>query len=203
MLVTSFAIVCPGPAVALAVSNALHFRFKIVLLQTLGNLLGLAIISSLVILSIDQLGDLSAHTLAALRLSGAAYITFIGWRHIRHQSGELSKRWGRLPCGNKCSKAAFVEGFVIAATNPQTLLLFLSLFPNFVDVEASVGPQVLLLVPSVMAISFFSLMSYGFVAHCGKRRFVAAMRPEMISKIMGGFLLLFGILLALMQLQTP
>lgn len=192
-LVSSIAIICPGPAITLVISNAIHFRFSAVVSQTLGNLLGLAIISSLVIFGIDQLSAMSTSAISALRYAGALYIIVIGVRYILLQNISTTKRWGALPCGNKCPRVAFFEGFLVAVTNPQTLLFFLSLFPNFVNVNASIGPQSLLLVPTVLAISFLSMMSYGLAAHFGKRRFSTFLRPQAISNLMGYCLILFGI----------
>ncbi len=201
-LVSSIAIICPGPAISLAVSNALHFRFNTVFSQTLGNLLGLAIISSLVIFCIDQLSALSTDVISALQYAGALYIIVIGMRYVLLQKTPKTKRWGTLSCGNKCSKFAFLEGFLVAVTNPQTMLFFLSLFPSFINVNASIGPQFLLLVPSVLAISFLSMMSYGLAAHFGRRRFIAFLDPQVISNYMGYCLILFGVGLLLMQTQT-
>lgn len=201
-LVSSIAIVCPGPAISLVISNALHFRFNAVFSQTLGNLLGLAIISSLVILGIDQLSAISGSAMEALQYAGALYIIVIGMRYILIQSTPITKRWGTLVCGNKCSKVAFSEGFLVAITNPQTMLFFLSLFPNFVNVNASLGPQFLLLVPSVLIISFLSLMSYGLAAYFGKRKFSTFLKPQMISNFMGYCLIFFGIALMLDLLQS-
>lgn len=199
-LVSSVAIICPGPAISLVISNALHFRFGTVLSQVLGNVLGLAIIASLVIFSVDQLSSLSPNAISVLRYAGALYIIAIGLRSIVSQNTPMMKRWGMLPCGNKCYKAAFTEGFFVAITNPQTLLFFLSLFPNFINVNAPIRSQLLLLVPSVLAISFLSLMSYGLAAHFGKRRFSAALNPHAISNFMGYCLILFGFSLMLMPM---
>ncbi|MEP1768732.1 MAG: LysE family translocator [Sulfitobacter sp.] len=198
-LASSFAILCPGPAITLTISNALQFRFFTVVSQTFGNLLGLAIVSSLVIFGIDQLSALSPDAIIALRLAGAVYILIIGVRYILVQSASPDKRRGMLPCGYKCPKIACLEGFLVAVTNPQTFLFFLSLFPNFINVDASLGPQFLLLVPSVLAISFFSMMSYGLAARFGKRRFLAVLNPDVISNFMGYCLILFSIVLIMMH----
>lgn len=197
-LVSTIAIVCPGPAVSLVISNALHFRFNAVFWQVVGNLFGLAIISSLVILGIDQISAFSTTAISTLRYAGALYIVAIGLRSILSQNTPITQRWGTLSCGNKCSKVAFVEGFFVAVSNPQTFLFFLSLFPNFINVNASIGPQYLLLVPSVLLISFLSLMSYGTIAHFGKRRLTTHLNPKTISNAMGYCLIVFGIGLMLM-----
>lgn len=199
-LVSSVAIICPGPAISLVISNALHFRFSTVFSQTLGNILGLAIIASLVVFSVDQLSALSPNAISALRYAGALYIIVIGVRYILSKNTPMTKRWGTLPCGNKCCKAAFTEGFFVAITNPQTLLFFLSLFPNFINLNAPIGSQFLLLVPSVLAISFLSLMSYGLAAHLGKRRFSSVLNPHAISNFMGYCLILFGFALMLIPM---
>ena len=79
----------PGPTVTLIIGNSLRHGTRAGLLNVAGGQVGLAIIIALVGIGLTSLIETMGHWFDLLRLAGAAYLVWLGWRMIR-SSGELA-----------------------------------------------------------------------------------------------------------------
>ena len=77
------AIVCPGPAVFLAISNSVTFGWRRVAYSSLGNILGLLVVSSLAMAGLGALMKTSASVFMAVKLAGAGYLIHMGLKQWR------------------------------------------------------------------------------------------------------------------------
>jgi threonine/homoserine/homoserine lactone efflux protein len=105
----------------------------------------------------------SATTLSVLRYAGAAYLIFLGvrqWRSPEAPSG--------LP--RRSQHRVFAQGFVVQMLNPKVALFFLAYFPQFLDPEAAVLPQVALLGTLYIAIACASDAGYVLAASSLRER---------------------------------
>lgn len=200
LLVTSAAITCPGPAIILVVSNALGYRIRTVLFQTLGNLVGLIVITSLVVLGLSNLLNISPEIFMAVKYCGAGYIIYIGLQQLASSSPLFARKKSRSQPTHKRDIFAFTEGMIVAITNPQTLIFFLALFPSFLDLSAPIVPQYLILTASILVVSFTSLMGYGYLTHRAKGLLECPTKMNMLQRTIGIFMMLVG--LGLLVLPT-
>lgn len=189
-VVSFFYIISPGPAVFLAISNGISADIKTVALSSLGNIAGLFVLSSISILGLGALLTTSATLFFGVKIVGAAYLIYLGFKQFKTQhtifSNNNSKTHRRL-------FAYFREGFLLAVTNPKPILFFTALFPQFLNAEFAILPQFLSMTAIFMAISFMALFSYGYISKSAKGVLANQRRIAWFHRITGGLFIGMGV----------
>ena len=99
-LVACFIIVIvPGPTVTPVVANSLRYGAHAGLLSVFGTQLGLEVIVAVVGIGLTSAIEALGHWFDVLRLIGAAYLVWLGWRMIRERGGFDAARRARPPRG--------------------------------------------------------------------------------------------------------
>ena len=133
LAVAFVAIASPGPAILLAISNSLTHGFKSVIISSLGNIAGLFILSSAAIFGLGAILKTSTSLFLIIKIIGAAYLIYLGIKQWRSKTdlfaGTSSNKKQRT------RKRLFIEGFLIAVTNPKAVLFFTALFPQFINLK--------------------------------------------------------------------
>src|SRR5476649_2108830 len=76
-------IIVPGPTVTLIIANSLRHGTRAGLLNVVGTQLGLAVMVAIVGVGLTSLIEAMGHWFDWLRLVGAAYLVWLGWKMIR------------------------------------------------------------------------------------------------------------------------
>jgi threonine/homoserine/homoserine lactone efflux protein len=125
-----------------------------------------------------------------LRLAGAAYLIWLGWKMIR-ASGETVD--GAPP---QAPRGGFVaQGDLVALSNPKTLLFFGAFFPQFIDPSRGYVVQIAVMGITAMVISAISDSAHA-LASGRVGRALSARRVRLLSRLSGGFLIGGGVWLA-------
>ncbi len=186
-------VLIPGPAVFLAITNGVTFGWRRVTFSSLGNILGLLVVSSLTMAGLGVLLKASVTVFTALKLAGAGYLIYLGFRQWRTRASAFA-RAKAVPSGVQRSNGRiFLQGLLIALTNPKAILFFTALFPQFIRSDQALGPQFLILMATFMSFSFLALMSYGFVAHAARTWFADQRRATWFNRCSGTVYLLLGV----------
>lgn len=151
------AILTPGPAVFLAISNSVAFGWRRVSFSALGNVLGLLVVSSLAMAGLGALLKTSAAAFTVIKLVGAGYLIHLGLRQWRAKASLFSR--SAEPAGDRSNGQIFFQGLLIALTNPKAVLFFTALFPQFLRSDRALAPQFVILTSTFMVFSFLSLMA--------------------------------------------
>ena len=85
---------------------------------------------------------------------------------------------------------AFWQGFTAQAANPNLLVYFTALLPQFVDAEQPIAPQVAILAGSSFVIEFTVLAVYATLAARAGRH--VAPRYQRIAERLGGAVIRVG-----------
>ena len=188
------AILSPGPAVFLAISNSVTFGWRRVSFSALGNVLGLLVVSSLAMAGLGALIKASATVFMAVKLVGAGYLVYLGVRQWRSKGSLFSQAQApSTPDGPRSNRQIFLQGLLIALTNPKAILFFTALFPQFLRSDQELAPQFLILTCTFMCFSFMSLMVYGLLAHAARDWFAVESRSAWFNRISGSLFLALGI----------
>nr|MCV4209188.1 LysE family translocator [Roseomonas sp. SXEYE001] len=142
----------------------------------------------------------SAELFTTLKLVGAAYLVWMGFRAFqsarRDARGPLDGRPAEPPVG---PRRAFREGVLVEALNPKTPAFFLAFVPQFVDpMQGDVALQFMVLGFVSVALNTLADIVVAFAAS-GIRKGAAA-RPALIRRLReasGGTMIALGIGLAL------
>jgi threonine/homoserine/homoserine lactone efflux protein len=156
-------IAVPGPSVLFIVSRAVSFGRHVALLAVLGNSVGEAGQVALVALGVGELLERSALALSAMRLVGAAYLLYLGYRAFTSRSEVLPAKAAGPPPASRWR--AILDGSVVGVTNPKTAVFFVTVLPAFVTPgKAAVPLQILTLGAIWVAIALVSDSLWGVAA---------------------------------------
>ncbi|MBP1680922.1 MAG: homoserine/threonine exporter, RhtB-like [Proteobacteria bacterium] len=82
-IVALIAIISPGPAVLLAINNSVMYDLKAVSFSSLGNVVGLFVLSSAAMLGLGVVLKTSAVLFLTFKILGACYLIYIGIKQFR------------------------------------------------------------------------------------------------------------------------
>ncbi|MGQ4385196.1 LysE family translocator [Streptomyces sp. SAS_270] len=184
-------IVIPGPSVLFVIGRALAQGRRAALTTVVGNALGAYVLIVAVALGIGTIVERSALVFTVLKLTGAAYLVYLGVKAWR-QRGSLQAAF----TGDKAPRGGLRtlwEGFAVGVANPKTMVFFAAVLPQFVDRgQGHVMVQMLLLglVFNIIAVASDSL--WGLIAATGRDWF--ARSPQRLSLVGGvGGLTMIGL----------
>jgi len=169
--VSAASIVCPGPGIVLTLTNTARHGLRCASWGYYGIALGMFLIGVVCSMGVMMLAGQVSGALTALKLSGSIYLCFMAYKLLNARSGVfVGSGWGFEPASRI---ALFTGGLLTTALNPKPFLFFLSIFPQFVDVSASLYLQL-----PVMAFVFAVLV---VLIHTGYGLAMATMRSRITS----------------------
>lgn len=153
-------LLTPGPAVLYVVGSSVEHGARGGVFAALGLVVGGAVHMVAALLGITALMAASPSALGALRLAGAAYLIYLGWRELRKPpTGD-----GSGTEEGRTRRHLFRNGVMVNVLNPKAALFFLAFLPQFVDPSRG-GPrlQLLTLGLSFLAVAFVTDTSYALL----------------------------------------
>ncbi len=189
-------VIVPGPTVTLIVANGLKYGTRAGMLNIAGTQLGLAVCIAIVLAGLASLVATMGWLFDVIRLAGAAYLVWLGWKLLR-SSGEIGAP-GATEAPPKPRGGFFLQGFLVLMSNPKVLVLFGALFPQFMDPNGNFVSQVILLGVTAMAVAFVFDSGYAVLAgRAGSA--LTRQRVKLVSQASGLCLIGGGIWLALQR----
>ena len=152
-------IFAPGAGVVYAITTGIQGGLR-------GNFwcrVGLAVgILVLMTASVSGLGVIVANSptiFTVLRFIGIAYLIYLGIKAWRAPATSLIAD-GAIPAHN--GRRQFAEAFMLQITNPQPLVFFISLLPQFIDQKLAYIPQVVIMTIVYSFLVFAVMTIYTF-----------------------------------------
>ena len=174
----------PGPSALVVVSQSLTRGPSAGVRVTLGVIAANAIYFGLSASGLMALHSLSAEAFSVIKWCGAAYLAWLGVKLVRSSLGAPT---GSGPVPPRPG-SSFVRGFVTQGANPNLLVYFTAILPQFIDPAHPVLPQVALLACSSFVIESAVLAAYAGLS--GRAGGAAAPRFRAIVERVGGGLLI-------------
>ena len=148
-LASAAIVVVPGPTVTVIVANSLSRGLRAGLLNVLGTQLGLALMVVVLAFGFAVVVERTAALFDVIRLVGAAYLIWLGWKLWRADGGTLGavpdEPSGTGPGPGPDAIRFVLQGFLVIWSNPKALFFFGAFIPQFVDPASPAAPQVLVL----------------------------------------------------------
>ena len=88
---------------------------------------------------------------------------------------------------------SFVQGVLVAISNPKAILFFTALFPQFIDPSRPVLIQFIVLTTTFMLYSFIILVGYAMSAQSAKDWLTTGDRAVWFNRISGAVFIAFGV----------
>jgi homoserine/homoserine lactone efflux protein len=182
--------VVPGPSVSVVVANSLAAGTRAGLLTILGTEIAMIVMVTIVALGLDVVMNVVAEAFVVIKLVGAAYLIWIGFKMFT-SSGQLSFAPSeKLPVWRYLR-----QGAVVNLSNPKTLLFLGAFLPQFVDTTRPAFGQIMILGLIVMAVATASDCVYAVLAGQARQVLTAA-RVKLMSRVSGAILMAGGVWLA-------
>ncbi|MFD0917922.1 LysE family translocator [Pseudahrensia aquimaris] len=177
-------VAVPGPTVTVIIANSLRSGARAGLLNVAGTQAGLLIMLAVVAFGLDYITTSLAFLFDWLRLIGAAYLVWLGWKLLR-SDGSLTQGERKKPNGS-----FFWQGFLVIWSNPKALLLFGAGIPQVLSLEGSAIAQTLLLGGIFMVVATIIDSLYAFAA--GSAGNALTKRNIRTTEVLGGTFMMGG-----------
>lgn len=192
VLATVVLILMPGPIVTLVIANSLAYGTRTGLNSALGASVGNAVMAIGGAFGLAAVLGLLADVFDIIRYLGAIYLIYLGIKAWRAKPDVLDDT---RPM--KTKKAVWAQGFIVAITNPKTLLFYAAFFPQFIDPAQPATPQLALLAVTFVVIATIFDCMYAMLAGRLRAYFNDAKRARIRNRITGTLLIGTGIGMAL------
>jgi threonine/homoserine/homoserine lactone efflux protein len=182
----------PGPNMSLIIASTLSGGFRAGVVTLTGTATGLAILTGTAALGMSSLMVLMSEWFDVIRWAGAVYLIALGILQVR---GWWLRRNGGSPPPPKPASTSYIQGLLVALSNPKVMLFLGAFLPQFVDPALPPGPQL-----AILAVTFvvtLLLVDMGYTAVVARAR--AALDPRRLNAldgIAGGLLVVGGVVLA-------
>jgi threonine/homoserine/homoserine lactone efflux protein len=195
-LTATVVIVIPGPSVLFVVGRALASGRRVAFLSVVGNALGEYVQVVAVAFGVGALAERSVAIFTTLKIVGGLYLIYLGIRTFRERRSFVSTF--EAPIKAHSRGRSFVQGVIVGATNPKTVIFLAAILPQFVLRSAGDVPGQILVLGLVFAsIALVSDTMWALAA--GGFRTWFARSPQRLSLIGGaGGLAIAGVGLGLL-----
>ncbi|MGW9449999.1 LysE family translocator [Streptomyces sp. NPDC055632] len=192
-VITVLAVISPGADFAMTVRNSYLYGRTAGVLAAVGIALGVLVHVTYTMLGVGLLVSRSPALFTAMKLIGAAYLVYIGYKTFVTKA----KVDVDLSDGETLSKAgALRTGFLTNALNPKTMLFVLSTYTQVVSADTPVPQQIGYgLFMSLAHLVWFSLAALLFSQQSLRTRLLR--RQTVLNKAIGAVLVGLGMVLAL------
>ncbi|MBT5298634.1 MAG: LysE family translocator [Rhodospirillaceae bacterium] len=194
-LATALLVLMPGPIVTLIVANTLTHGTRTGLATSIGSTTGTGVLLAVGGFGMVWVLAFLSDWLIWIRWAGAASLFYLGvrqWRAPVHGLDETDADQGP-------PKAVFLHGFIVAVTNPKTILFYAAFFPQFIDPAGSVATQLTIMSFTFLVIALILDSAYALMAGRLRPWLTGTHRGRLRNRITGSLLMVTGAGLALVR----
>ena len=174
VLVSGLTSLVPGPSMLFILGQAVWRGGRPAAIAMAGVEIGYVLWYVLAALGLGTLAAQVPIAFTLLAIGGALYLAWLGLQALRH-AGEATADSPKPAPARHRSAHPLRDGFVVAISNPKSLIYIVALLPPFVDPRSAVVPQLVLL--GAIAISLDAALALIYIA-AGSRLAQAMSRPH-------------------------
>ena len=186
----------PGPAVLFIMTNSTLYGWQKATFSALGNITGLFCMGILTVAGLGAILNASEIIFNVVKYFGAAYLIYLGIKLFFQKGPDFQSTQSNLIAANIPSIKIFFQAFGVAVSNPKAIVFLTALFPQFLNINEPLIPQFVILISTLMTLSFTFLMFYALMAHKVKTWLSKSSRVKFVSRTSGVIFIGFGVLLA-------
>ena len=182
-------VLMPGPIVTLVVANSLGHGSRSGLATVAGASIGNAILLVATAVGLVAFFALLSEIFEVVRWVGALYLIWLGIKAWRVDGGQ---GLAIVPAAKRSARTVFLQGFLIALTNPKAIVFYIAFLPQFIDSHLPAGPQLLAMIGTMFVMALFSDSAYALLAGRARRWFTTPARRRLHGRITGTLLIGVG-----------
>jgi homoserine/homoserine lactone efflux protein len=193
MLMAAATVASPGPGVVLTLTNSLRHGVPTAFRSILGVAAGAVVMATVSASSVGLLISTSEAAFTTVKLAGAAYLIYLGWKLWRSAAAPLPAP-GAQP--SRSGSRHFIEGLSLQFTNPKSILFFMSILPQFIEDSSPYFAQFAGLVLTYAGLVVVIHCIYALLAHQAQRWLASDGGSRAARQLGSAAFIFFGILLA-------
>ncbi|MDP2095095.1 MAG: LysE family transporter [Hydrogenophaga sp.] len=196
--------ISPGSGAVLSMSHGLAYGMHRSSATIAGLQLGLAVILLIAGVGVGALLLASATAFTVVKVIGAAYLIWLGWRQwvapvgadapaplkapVQADPTAPTPAQGQWPT----ARQRFVLGFFTNVTNPKGIVFMVAVLPQFIDPHRPLWLQLLILLVTSIGVDLVVMHGYAFLASRAQRWLATARARRAQNRVFGGVLMAMG-----------
>ncbi len=176
----------------LALTLGMSVGYRRTLWMMIGELAGVALVSISAVIGIAAVMLNYPWLFVALKFVGGAYLLYLGIEMWRSR-GKLAISIEAQEAPPKGNWNLVVQGFVTAIANPKGWAFMISLLPPFIDQNAALGPQLVVLISIILMFEFLCMSLYATGGKGLKRILGHTENVRLMNRIAGTLMMGVGV----------
>ncbi len=188
--------VSPGSGAVLSMSHGLSYGVRRTTATIVGLQLGLAVILLVAGLGVGAVLTASATAFTVIKVVGACYLLWLGWRQWRAPVAAAAAAEGDAEASVRepdlTAPQRVLRGFLTNVTNPKGIVFMAAVLPQFIQPTRPLWLQLLVLLATTVMVDVTVMHGYAWLAARlqGVLRSVRARRAQ--NRVFGGVLMAMG-----------
>lgn len=176
----------------LALTLGMTVGYRRTLWMMLGELAGVALVSISAVLGIATIMLNYPWLFVTLKFLGGAYLLYLGVEMWRSR-GKLAINLDNQITQPQDNLSLVLQGFVTAIANPKGWAFMISLLPPFIDQNAALGPQLIVLISIILMFEFLCMSLYATGGKGLKRVLGHTENVRLMNRIAGTLMMGVGV----------
>ena len=186
-----FVSITPGMCMTLAMTLGMTIGVRRALWMMLGELVGVAIVSTLSAIGVATLLLNYPMAFTVLKAIGGIYLAYVGIQ-MWLSKGKMAIKTQEHEKSPSTSYQLVSQGFITAIANPKGWAFFVALLPPFLDASQSLASQLVVLIAIILCLEFSCLIIYAMGGRTLRSLLMKSGNVRIMNRIAGTLMLLVG-----------
>jgi RhtB (resistance to homoserine/threonine) family protein len=196
--IAAMMVVIPGADTMLLVKNTLSYGPKAGRYTVLGMATGLSFWTLIAILGLSVVIAKSVILFSTIKYLGAAYLIYLGIKSFFAKSAfsleEIQAQANTSPkSSSRHNKESFMQALLSNVLNPKTVLVYITVMPQFIDLNGNVNQQLIVLASILTLLAVLWFLTLVNVIDYAKKWLNNPKFQKVFQKSTGILLLGFGV----------
>ncbi|USP39367.1 LysE family translocator [Acinetobacter sp. XS-4] len=188
-------LLSPGPGVLFTVTNSINYGVKTALFGISGLIIGMFVIAVISASGVGLIITSNPTIFTVLKFIGAFYLMYLGYKNFSKKTPSQDLITDPQNDKNVSKAKLFYQGLLASLLNPKTIVFFIALFPQFIDIKKEILTQFLVLSLTFCFIGFLIHLVYANFSSIFKEKMLAGNNFSILNKISGAIFFLLAVLL--------
>ncbi|MFT4399962.1 homoserine/threonine efflux transporter [Bacillus sp. SW14] len=195
--IAAMMVIIPGADTMLVMKNTLRYGAKAGRYNILGLATGLSFWTVIAILGLSVVIAKSVFLFTTIKYLGAAYLIYLGIKSFFAKSmfsfDETQSQASKENSPKRYYKTSFMQGSLSNILNPKTVLVYVTIMPQFINLKGNINQQLIILasILTLLAVLWFLFLVY--MIDFAKKWLKNSKFQKAFQKITGIILVGFGI----------
>ncbi|KQE23391.1 LysE family translocator, partial [Acinetobacter pittii] len=138
-------LLSPGPGVLFTVTNSINYGVKTALFGISGLIIGMFVIAVISASGVGLIITSNPTIFTVLKFIGAFYLMYLGYKNFTKKLATQELMTDQQKDKAVSKSKLFYQGLFASLLNPKTIVFFIALFPQFIDIKKEILNQFLIL----------------------------------------------------------